>query len=343
MPAPNDLTPEEEQAFVEHGVQPAGPGSEPIVENDGDVQQQGQQHGDRQAGEAEPAAPSRHRPDGTFKTREELDAELAAAATAAATEQANVDGQPPAEGGQPKTVPLEALHSERQRANKAIQQAQLATARMNALLAAQQGQQQQQQPPLPNLNEDPVGYIQQMEERLQRFETERAQETQSRQIDEGLRQDEQLFSQSVPDYDAASDHYVQSRAQELLQFHAPDEAQRIMMAEARSIAQQAWQRGMSAGQMVYQLAQARGYVPSNTAASPQNAPIPARPTGPSAQAVVTGIKAGQAASRSLSGGAGAASAQTLNAEALLAMSDEEFEQHLGIGTKGVNSRFAAVG
>ncbi len=333
MPAPNDLTPEEEAAFTQHGVQPAGPGSEPVVENDGDVQDQGAAV---PVVEANPPTvvtpPEGGRPrnaDGTFMSAEQIAAQQTANPAAA-----NDEHQ------QPRMVPHEALHAERQRAANAIRQSQLLQTRMNAMLTARQ---QQEAPQLPDINDDPAGYIQGLEARLSAFENQRREEAQTRQIDDALSQDEVLFSQSVPDYDQASDHYVQSRARELLQFYSPDEAHKILTDEARQIANQAWQRGVSAAQMVYNLAQARGYTPGNTAANPQLAPIPARP-GPTPQAQVQAINAGQAASRSLSGGGGgAAPAGQLNAEAVLNMSEEEFEQYLGIGKKGANARFAAIG
>jgi len=59
---------------------------------------------------------------------------------------------------------------------------------------------------------------------------------------------------------------------------------------------------------------------------------------------VRAVRAGQQASRSLSGGSGSqASTEELNAQALLAMTDDEFEQYLKLGTKGANERFAQIG
>lgn len=372
MPAPNDLTPEEEALFAQHGVQPAGQGSEPVIENADDLQGQqiddGGQHGDRtvveqqggddgqqrqqqEGGEPKPGElGSRHRADGTFKNKEELEADRAEL-----ERQALEDGQGQAQSqGQqgkspPGFVPHQALHESRQREAAARAQATLALTRMNAMLARQRGE-GPAAPQMPDLREDPVGYIKALEARLEAFEQQRAEETQYRELDAAITQDEQMFAMSVPDYEQASDHYVQSRAKELLAFHTPDQARRILEQEARAIAQQAWDRGLSCGQMVYQLAQARGYQPGNTAADPTKAPIPARPQGqggngqqrPSATEVVAGVRRGQDLSRSLSGG-GAASATVLNAEALLAMSDEEFEEHLALGTKGANARFAGIG
>lgn len=335
MPVPNDLTPEEEAAFVEHGVQPAGQGSEPVIEGDeGEGQQTEGEQTEGQQTEGQQTGERPRGPDGKFLPKD--------AGTGAAAEGEQTEGGEQTDA-KSKMVPHEALHAERQRAAAAIQQAQLLQTRMNAMLAAQQSGKRPSEQELPNLAENPVGYIQAMEQRLARFEQEREQENQFREVDSALEQDEQLFAQSVPDYEQASDHYVKSRAQELLAFNTPQDAQKILQQEARQIANEAWKRGMSAGQMIYQLAQARGYQPGNTAADPTKSPLPPTRTGPTAKDVVNGVKAGQNASRSLSGGTGAAPAGSLNAEAILKMSDEEFEQYLEFDKKGVDARFAAIG
>lgn len=354
MPVQNDLTPEEEREFVEHGVQPAGPGGEPIQEGleeapegsgeDGEFTQAdlNQEHAQRN----EPApgeVGSRRHADGTFKNKDELAADQATlAAQGQQGQQQQPQGQQQEQSQQqPQMVPLAALHEARQRAAQAAQMAQLATTRMNAMLAAQQGQ-GQQPPTMPDLAENPAAYIQALEQRLSQFETVRQEETQSRQIESSLEQDELIFSQQVPDYDAASEYYVQSRARELLQFHTPQDAQQILRQEAHAIATQSWQRGMSAAQAVYSLAQARGYAPGQ---QQQGQVVPFQPQGqqqqrgPTAQAQVRAVQQGQQRSRSLSGGGGAPSTEVLNAEALLAMSDEEFEQALALGSKGAEARF----
>jgi hypothetical protein len=54
---------------------------------------------------------------------------------------------------------------------------------------------------------------------------------------------------------------------------------------------------------------------------------------------VQAVQQGQQASRSLSGATGGSTAE-MSAEALLQMSDDEFETFLGIGTKKANERFS---
>lgn len=374
MPAVNDLTPEEEALFGQHGVQSAGPGREPtgeasegqqnqqqtqddepepeIVTEDGQgefsqqqAQQQTQQDGEPKPGELG----SRHRADGTFKNKDELEADRQELERLALSQ--GQGGQQQQGQQQPRFVPHEALHAERVRAAQATRMAQLATTRLNALLAQQQGRGQDEVPQMPNLQEDPAGYIVALEQRLAAFENARAEETQYRQLDSALEQDEALFAATVPDYDTASDYYVQSRARELLAFHTPQDAQRIMTQEARQIANQAWQRGMSAAQVIYGLAQARGYQLGQGQQQQQGGGQAQQLSqggqqrqqqqgGGQAQVAAIRQRQGQ---RSLGAGVGGGSAQQLNAESVLNMSDDEFEEYLKLGEKGANARFAALG
>lgn len=378
MPAPNDLTPEEERMFVEHGVQPAGPGREPVSDGDGAAQQgdvteggqsvhQPQQHSDREppqqtAAEALAAQqqeqqvqqqePDREalrqqvnpkRENGQFKSKEEIETEV---------DQLIAGQQQQQQAPPPGFVPLAALHEARNRERQFAQQLSLAQTRMNALLSARAPQEQGLQ--LPDLNENPVAYVAALGERLEQLENQRIAEAQNRQIDNALEQDEHAFAAVVPDYEEASDYFAKSRAQELLNFYPPQQAHEILVKEARNIAQQAWQRGIPAAQAVYQLAQARGYQPQNTAANPVQHPLQGFPPqqgqqqvprGPTPQAQIQAVqKVQQNGPRSLSGGAGGGNrTEALNANALLNMSDEEFEQYLGLGTKGASARFAAIG
>lgn len=341
MPVPNDLTPEDEAMFAQHGVSTSGPGKEPIVESDADIQQQDQQqadeqHGDRQQDVSQTQQRSERPRDpttGRFLSAEEI----------AAQQQSENDNQQQQQQSDNRTVPLAALHQERMRAGELARRAQLAEARMNAMLTRQQGQQQKQQ--LPDLNEDPVGYITALEQRLSQFEQERTVDQQTRQLDMSIEQDENLFKQTQPDYDMASDYYVQSRAQELLQFYTPQDAQKIMMQEAREVAQQAWQRGQSAGEVIYRLAMARGYNPNRQGQyqTEQHQQGNSQPNRPNAAETVKNIRTNQQQNRSLSNAGGNAGAGALNAAALLEMSDDEFEDYLKLGAKGANARFAAIG
>jgi len=353
MPVPNDLTQEEEQMFAQHGVQSAGPGSEPVIENAGDVQQQQNDHGQQDQGEhgdRQPVDPTR-RPNGQFASREEREAAQQGQGQQSQQNDQGQQGQQDDQGQQrePQMVPLAALHESRQRTAQVAQQLSVATARLNQIIAAQQnrGGPRQQEQQMPDLNEDPAGYIQALEQRLERFESGWRQDQETRQLDSGIENDEAVFAMQRPDYHQASDYYVKSRAQELLQFYPPEEAQRLLLHEAREIAKQSWQRGLSAAETIYNLATARGYnpgMPNREEVPNQGQQTNGQSNGrPSAQDLVNGVKNAQQASRSIGGGGGGGRGAELNADALLNMSDEEFEQYLHLGEKGANSRFAAIG
>lgn len=361
MPVPNDLTQEEEQMFAQHGVQSAGQGREPLADDgqqqppaqqgeqiDEGQQQEGQQaqHGDRSVEQQGQQQDPYRRADGTFMNKEEraaVDAQLA--------QQGQQQGQE-GEGQQqePKFVPLEALHAERAKARELAQKMHLLQTRTNMLLTQRTSGQEQQQPQMPDINEDPAGYIVALEQRLARFEQLSNQDRETRELDANLSNDEAMFTALHPDYNAASDHYVKSRAAELLSFYPPEQVQDMLLKEAREIARQSWARGMSPAETIYNLSMARGYNPNmpNREAAPggQNqggGKQQQQQKGPSAQDIVNGVRNGQQASRSLSGGnGGAARTAELNADAILNMSDEEFEAALQLGEKGANARFAAI-
>jgi hypothetical protein len=225
----------------------------------------------------------------------------------------------------------------------------------------QQGQQNQQE--MPDINTDPAGYILALEQRLAQFEHGRQEEQQYQQIDSAIGTDESTFAIQKPDYHVASDYYVQSRARELLQFYPPDEAQRLMLQEARQIAQESWKRGKSAAETVYGLAMARGYNPNVQHNDPtlqdptstqqgQQQQTQQQPLAPPqqqqqrgrAQEIIRSVQQGQQITRSLSGGAGGQQGDPndLNAQALLNMSDAEFDKWLGDGSASRNGRFATV-
>jgi hypothetical protein len=343
MPAPNDLTPEEEAEFAQHGVTSAGPGREPLSE--APVEQQ----------QAQPPAqpePVQEQPPQAQQPRDPATGQFASSQQQAQPEpgQEQPPAQPPEpveEGGEPKMVPLAALHEARQRANAVAQRARLAETRLNAILARQQPEQQEA---MPDINTDPAGYIVALEQRLQKFEQERTETVQNQQIDSSINADEESFASVRPDYPQASDYFVQSRAQELLAFHPPEQAQKIMLQEARTIARAAWERGQSVGEVIYNLAQARGYNPGMPPRVPfngqppqqqQNPPPQQQQGGPRPADVVASVTNAQAASRSLSGGTGASPAN-LNAAALLEMDENDFAKWLGEGPDATR-RFANIG
>lgn len=312
-----------------------------IVPNPAEQAEAADDQGDLFAGEGETAA-------------EGLAREEAEAAEAAA----NGGGD-----GKVKTVPHQALHQERvarqaEAARAKALEAQLSTAisRMNALLSKQVMQPIDgdfDRTGLPDVEKDPIGYINALEDRLANSHARSQESQQTQQIDSGIEADEAAFSVIQPDYPDASEHYIQSRFNELSMFYSPQEVQQALYNEVRQIGRQAWQRGKSAAEVVYALAKARGYTPRQSEQGEQGgqpAPQPAggatpalqQPQRQAPQAALEAVRRGQANSQSVGAAGGGGDAGQLNAQALLNMSDSEFEEYLGLGKKGANERFAAI-
>jgi hypothetical protein len=345
MPVPNDLSPEEEAEFSQHGVPPAGQGREPLSE--APPEKQAAEQLEEQHEPAEQAGQARqtfHRQDGKFASREEVQRGEAKPSQQEPGQEQPVEGEqePPVEGEQeqPTMVPHAALHQARLRAEQAARRAQLAETRLNAILANQQNRGEQREE-MPDINTDPAGYLIALERRVAQFEEERVETQRTQQIDSSILEDEASFSMTTPDYQEASDYYVQSRAKELLSFYPPEQAQKLMLKEARQIAQESWKRGRSMANTVYDLAQARGYNPNSS--SSRREPGFGEESRSKATEVVESVARAKQASRSLSGGAGGGSnAADLNAQALLSMSEEEFANWLGEGD-AATKRFATIG
>lgn len=227
-------------------------------------------------------------------------------------------------------VPHAALHAERARSAELARSMQTMQTRVNALLT-----QGRDPDPLPNPETEPVAFLEALGDRVIEIQQTRQQETQTRNIDNAIEQDEATFAEYQTDYPAASNHFVQSRAAELLLTHTREATQRIMTDEVRQMANVAWQRGIPVAQLIYDSAKSRGYT---VAAAPAAAPAPVALTP---EAIVAAAQKGQKESRTMSG-PGGQGAKELDATALLAMSDSEFEDYLKLGNKGANDRFAAI-
>jgi hypothetical protein len=117
MPAPNDLTPEEEAAFADHGVPSAGPGREPLSEAPIEQQQQGQgQPEPTKVKDSKGSKPSHVTKVGglLLLSRAKVNSQPPTKANkvSKASSEAAEPGQE--EGGEPRMVPLAALHEARQ-------------------------------------------------------------------------------------------------------------------------------------------------------------------------------------------------------------------------------------
>ena len=74
---------------------------------------------------------------------------------------------------------------------------------------------------------------------------------------------EAQFRETTPDYDAAINHVVQARAQELSYFGlSPAQINETIAQEATDIVRAAVQQGRNPAELAYAIAQSRGYRPA---------------------------------------------------------------------------------
>ncbi len=177
-------------------------------------------------------------------------------------------------------------------------------ARMEQSFAAiqqriQQPQDQLQQQQQIDPEQDPVGFLKQLQEQQQH----QAQLQQQRQMQEQQMQEriqavhrlgqnvsdyEQDFSTRQPDYYQAADHLMNARAQQLQSFGVtdPDEIVGQIRAEIAQLTSNALQRGINPAQAAYDMAKSMGYQREQ----------------PQAQQRLDMARAGQRASKTMSGG-----------------------------------------
>lgn len=230
-------------------------------------------------------------------------------------------------------IPYEELEKRHRQLNGALaeeraQRKALAERAENMRLLFEQMQQRQAQPQppakpeIPDINEDPIGHfaakVAELEGKLaekdkaigqtrEQFEAEQAQ----RQFWGAVQRSESEFKATQPDYEDAASHLEQARIRELEIMFPDDSEQAYQIAHQAglrtpadlrlatlnqdriSVAQQAFRLGMNPAELYYKLAQQRGYQPKGQA--------------PVAQKMITPVqaaKAGAAAAKSLSAGAG---------------------------------------
>ena len=225
------------------------------------------------------------------------------------------------------TVPQGALHAERER-RKAVE-AELAAARdtLAQIQKFREAAKAKQPEALPGAD-DPAA-LEHLRQRLGQVETQQTQFVQREQmaaadqaeimqLQSVMASSEQAFRAEKPDYDAAIQHVMQARAQELTLYGlSPLEIQQTIAEEATEIARTAVRQARNPAEMGYSIALARGYRPGAVGEGQQ-------PQNGDAAAKLNAIAQAQGASKSLGAGGGSAP-QALNAEAIAAMSSEEFE------------------
>lgn len=194
--------------------------------------------------------------------------------------------------------------------------------------------------------QDVIAAVKQIGKTLKNIQTQttdmRAQtdaERQTASLVSTYRQDSATFRQQTPDFMDAYNFLLAKREAQLKALGYGDNDIRVTLYnEEMNLASRALNMGQSPSQQIYALSQSMGYTkaaPVAPAASPAAAGAPAAPAAPAAPqapsvtAEIDRIKAGQATSRSLSSGGGAAG-EELSLEALANMPDKEFAKFMAI-------------
>jgi hypothetical protein len=180
----------------------------------------------------------------------------------------------------------------------------------------------------PNPEEDIFGAVKHVAEQLagiqkETAEAKAARETAEKQAAEQkvfvdkYRADADAFEATNPDFKTAYNFLLNSRAAELraIGYDTPQALHQALIADEMATAQMAFEKGKSPAEMLYNLANQRGYK-KEAAADPTK--------GKAAEKLET-IERGQQANKSLSNAAGSSGDPDMTAEALIAMPADEFE------------------
>lgn len=226
-----------------------------------------------------------------------------------------------------------ALAEERATRKQLAERAQQMETLLRAIAAERQAraQPQHEQPKVPDINEDPVGFFQhkiaEQERVIEELRTGTKQtreqieaENATRQFWGEVQRSEVEARKAIPDYDDAVSWLEAARIKEIARM-LPDTPQAQRLAQQRgyetveemriatlnhdrqSIAAQAFRVGRSPAELYYEIAQDRGW---------QGKPKPVE----TAKAAVAATKAGQAAAKTISGGAAGRSADDMSLDDL---------------------------
>ena len=229
------------------------------------------------------------------------------------------------------TVPQGALHAERERRKAVENELKGLREQLGAIQKMREQVASRKPDDLPPAD-DPAAVehlrkrLAEVEQQTTRFGQERDAEAlnqhELQQLGSFMHQSETAFRAQQPDYDEAINHVVNARAQELSLYGLnPAQIAQAISEEATEIVRSAVAQGRDPAELGYQIARSRGYVPKQPAQQQE----PAKTNGSGgAQAVLDAIANAQAKSKSLGSGGGAAP-NKLTAEAVAALSAEEFE------------------
>jgi hypothetical protein len=226
------------------------------------------------------------------------------------------------------TVPQQALHAEREK-RKALE-AELKPLKEQLEALAKMREQIASRKPADLPPADDPAQVEHLRNRLaeleqgqtrisQHIDTQAVNQAEMQQLGSVMHQSETKFREQKPDYDAAINHVVNARAQELSLYGlTPPQIQQTIAEEATEIVRSAISQNRDPAELGYQIALSRGYRPVAQEQNGQEQPSKAQQT-------IDAIAKAQAQSKSL-GGAGGGKVAMLNAEALMAMTPDEMMQ-----------------
>lgn len=179
----------------------------------------------------------------------------------------------------------------------------------------------------PNPEEDIFGAVKHITEKLTGIEKQTAEQKAAQEAAEKQATEQKVFVDkyraacdefegTTPDFKDAYNFLLNSRAAELkaIGYDTPQALHQALIADEMAIAQMAFERGKSPAEMLYNLANQRGYKKE-----------PAADAKSTAAEKLETIERGQAANKSLSSAGGSSGDPEMTAEALIAMSAEDFE------------------
>ena len=226
-------------------------------------------------------------------------------------------------GGAPKPekmVALAALHEERSRRKEIDRQnrdLQQQVAEMRGKFAVIDRLTAPPRAPEPTLESDIFGVVKNttatvddIKRRLDAADRERHDTAMRDGLVRAYQIDAAQFEAATPDFKAAYDHLLASRAQELIALghDSPQAVHQALLADEFAVAQMALAARRSPAEVIYNLARQRGYVKGTTGRDRLDT-----------------ISRGQQASKSFAGAGGGSGEAEMTAEALLKMPMDEFE------------------
>lgn len=235
------------------------------------------------------------------------------------------DGGSGGDADKNKTVPIHALHEERERrkaTDKRARELEIENTkfreRFSILEKLNAPKEEAKGPPSPE--EDIFGAfshlsqtVQSLQQKLSEGEAARQHEGQIAQLVNHYQADAAQFTTKTPDYMDAYNFLIRSRAEELmaLGYETQAELTDALRNEEITIATLAFQKNKSPASMIYDLAQKRGYKKADPKAA--------------AEAKLDTIERGSGLHKSLSATSGTSGEGEMTAEQLLNMPNDEFE------------------